>query len=754
MEEPSNGVPRELLPHIHLVSTYRYPYLKDVSLDTVIGYLLEAPRITRDIAAMNWVFLDAPTDGSLMLVWQPLNQVGIHFASDGYIWADAEQAFSLDSKGYTVEMYIHRSGYKPPEHIATHCRRRYRLLPGKNANPNMAPCDPFLWIVHYSRADPANELPANQIRPDPTILYNRRFLQQQGVLKRKDFMLHDRVNYPNIKLPVSSTPQYAQQISGYPGNVISHMNRSQPLSYYPPRQAGNMASMGASPAKRQRATQQANIDGPTSSAANGAANGIGQDSKVTEEEDTSHGDLMDLLTPQDISGMRYMQHHEWLEEVFSSPYTTAKIIPVALGLGRKGELESLTSGFFEAPTGLSPKPKEKLCRKRDKEDVPERVGRMEVGKAEDFTKLASQRISDLTAEMEKMKRQHAKRMTKLKQGATILSAEKKLRNAIASPADSGTEFWKLERDSGPQVNTASNDGALAAARASEHVSNIIKEVEGVVGKRIGPQSDVTTVQRGGLEERQQVEIRNAPESAALDKLGGQSNGNADTGGPSKKFPVAYETAMPMSRVPSSLHQDHSTAGTPHGIRSHMATPAGEAEMMGNNQATAHLPPADNDTVMTGTSNGMDLPVGGGNGGNQAAADGEGSEWVMVNRDEDADRMAQATEESFGADAFTHDTGMDQSMDTPGVFINTPGSGLQGLTPATAGNVSEDYNASVFNDTVDFSALDSAGDALAGYGEQSDMGLDEHGDLGLDTSAFGEAFHGTEPSVGREDATES
>lgn len=88
------------LPHIHLVSTYRYPYLKDVSLETVIGHLLEAPKITRDIAAMNWVFLDAPTDGSVMLVWQPLNQMGTQFASDGYIWADAEQAFSSDVKGY------------------------------------------------------------------------------------------------------------------------------------------------------------------------------------------------------------------------------------------------------------------------------------------------------------------------------------------------------------------------------------------------------------------------------------------------------------------------------------------------------------------------------------------------------------------------------------------------------------------------------------------------------------------------------
>ena len=653
-------------------------------------------------------------------------------------------------------MCIHTSGYKPPEQVATHCRRRYRLLPGKNPNANMAPCDPFLWIVHYSRADPANELPANQIRPNPTTMNERLFLQQQGLLKRKDFMLHDRANYPSIKLPVSSMPQYAQQVSGYPGNVISHMNRSQHLSYYPPRQAGNMASMGASPAKRQRATQQANIDGPTLSTANGAANGIAtQDSKVTEEEDTFYGDLMDLLTPQDISGMRYMQHHEWLEEVFSSPYTTAKIIPVPLGLGRKGELESLTSAFFEAPTAVSPRPKEKLCRKREEEKVPERVGRMELGKAEDFTKLASQRISDLNAEMEKMKRQHAKRMTKLKQGATILFAEKKLRNPIASPADSGTESWKLERDSGPPVDKASNDGALAAVRASEHISNIIKEVECVVGKRIAPQSDVTTVQRGGLEERHHVEISNAPESAAHDRVGGQSNGNADTGSPSKHFPVAYETATPMSRVPSSLHQDHSTAGTPHGISSHIATPAGGQEMMGSNQARPQqLRPADNDTVMSGTSNGMDLQVGGGNGVNQAAGDGEGSDWVMVNREEEADRMAQAAEESFGADAFTHDTGMDHSMDTPGVFINTPGSGLQGLTPAAAGNVNEDYNASVFNDTVDFSALDSAGDALAGYGEQSDMGLDEHGDLGLDTSAFGEAFHGTEASLGGDDANES
>lgn len=664
-------------------------------------------------------------------------------------------------------MYIHRCGYKPPEQVATHCRRRYRLIPSKNQNPNMPPCDPYLWIVHYSRADPANELPANQIRANTIIMNERRFLQQQGVLKRKDFMLHDRGNYPNIKLPVSATPQYAQQVSGYPGNVISHMNRSQPTPYYPPRQAGNMAAMGASPAKRQRASQQANINGPSSSvasgAANGAANGIAtQDSKVNEEEDTSFGDLMDLLTPQDISGMRYMQHHEWLEEVLSSPYASGQIIPVPLGLGRKGELESLTNGFFEAPTGISPRPKEKLyigspmsgMRKPEEEKIPERVGKMEPGKAEEFTKLVFQRMSDLNMEMEKMKRQHAKRMTRLKQGATVVSAEKKLRTAIASTADSGDEPWKLERGSHSPVNDTSSDGASAAAKRSEQIDDIVKEVEAVVGKRVAPQSNVTTVQRGGLEERQQVEISNAPESAAQVELGDQPHGNADIGSPSKSFPASYESATPMSRDPSTLHQAHLAAGAPHDISSQVVTPAGAQETIGSSHATLQQPPADNDTLMTGTSNDMDLSVGGGDGVNQASAGVEASDWVMVNREEHQDSMPEATEESFGAGTFTHDTAVDQSMDTPGVFINTPGSGLQGLTPAAPGNVNEDYNASVFNETVDFSNLDTAGDALAGYGEQVDMGLDEHGDLGLDTSAFGEAFHGTEPNVGREDANES
>ena len=657
-------------------------------------------------------------------------------------------------------MYIHRSGYKPPEQIATHCRRRYRLLPGKNSNPTLAPCDPSLWIVHYSRADPSNELPANQIRPNPMIqrtMNERRMLQQQGQLIRKEFMLQDRGNYPTIKLPGGAMPQYAQQVSGYPGNVISHMNRSQRQSYYPPRQAGNMAGMGASPAKRPRVTQQANTSGLTSSTANGS---VSQEDKVKDEEDTSKGDLMDILTPQDISSMRYMQHHEWLEEVFSSPYATSRIIPVELGLGRKGELETLTTGFFEAPTGIAPKPKGERhlaipingTRRIQEEKIPARVGKMEPGKAEDFTKLASQRIADLNAEMEKMKRQHAKRMAKLNQGTTLMAAEKRLRSAVHGPPESEDEPLRLVRQSHSPI---CNDGASATPRQSELIGDIVEEVEAVVGKQIQPQSDVTPVQKGGLEEKPHIGISKSQESATHGELDDQPNDIADTGSPSKSFLGSYGTATPMSRDPSSLHQGQSTAGTPQVINSQMVTPGGAHEISGSGQATPQLPPGDDDIVMAGTSHGMDLSTSDGSGATQATANGEASDWVMVNREVDVDTMPQVAEGSFDPGTFSHDTGMVQSMDTPGVFVNTPGSGLQGLTPAARSNANEDYNANDFDETVDFSNLDTAGDALAGYGEENeDIGLDEHGDIDLDTSAFGEAFHGTELNAGREEGTDS
>lgn len=89
------------LPHLHLISTHKYPTLAHMKLENVVQYLLEAPRITRENAGMSWVFLqEPPPDGTVMLVWQP-PQMGPHMASDGYVWADAEQLFSSsEGRGY------------------------------------------------------------------------------------------------------------------------------------------------------------------------------------------------------------------------------------------------------------------------------------------------------------------------------------------------------------------------------------------------------------------------------------------------------------------------------------------------------------------------------------------------------------------------------------------------------------------------------------------------------------------------------
>lgn len=49
---------------------------------------------------MQWQFLDAPVDGTVILTWQPQEQLGSNFASDGYVYSDAEVSFQSDVRGY------------------------------------------------------------------------------------------------------------------------------------------------------------------------------------------------------------------------------------------------------------------------------------------------------------------------------------------------------------------------------------------------------------------------------------------------------------------------------------------------------------------------------------------------------------------------------------------------------------------------------------------------------------------------------
>lgn len=74
--------------------------MANLTMEAAVEYLLSAPKIVRELQPMHWMFLDAPPDGTLMLTWQPLNHLGTNFASDGYVWGDAEQVYTTEARGY------------------------------------------------------------------------------------------------------------------------------------------------------------------------------------------------------------------------------------------------------------------------------------------------------------------------------------------------------------------------------------------------------------------------------------------------------------------------------------------------------------------------------------------------------------------------------------------------------------------------------------------------------------------------------
>ncbi|GKZ68701.1 hypothetical protein AnigIFM50267_003443 [Aspergillus niger] len=679
MDDPASRVPAQLLPHMHLVSRHRYPLMHMMPTDTVVEYLLSAPKIVREAQPMHWTFLDGPQDGSVMLTWQPLNQLGTNFASDGYVWADVEQAFTFEARGYLVEMWLHRSGYHPPnETLAIHCRRRYRLLPSKVPNPNVPPPDPSLWIVHYSRGPPTDHIPANRIPVMPPVqnmLAQRRFLQSQGQLARKDFMLHDRNNWPAINFPPQMAPQGFPQVPGaYPSAMVGRQQ------FYPPPGPGVPPPAAATPAKAARGHR----------ASSAAVNAATADFAL-EDEDVSTGDAMDLLTPREISKMRYQQHHEWMEEIFASPYAINQITPVSLGLGRKGELESLTAGFFDAPVGPA------SGETKDANTSTQAAEKMEPAKAEEFADRVAKKVADMTAEIEKLKKRHARRMEKFNRTSLLKDAELRLREAATDPAETGTETWRLE---GRVVMHSEDDDSQASQvenPAKYKVDDIVREVEKSWQRQIVPEPKISCVQKGGLLEK--IEPEQKPEP--------QAEGDIDMENADSHFLDQLGSPSAAGAVPASSTTQEPTAPTAvPGVPPTTSVPSGGVSVPPQPQPTA-------DATQQGASLDIDMDMGDAQATNTAA--GETGDWVMVN-DEKKDQPA----------------GGDSSL--PG--ISTPGSGIQGLTPGNGGSAGD---SALDGANFDFTNMDSAGDALAAYTEQNE-GLDLPD---LENSAFGDAFHASD-----------
>lgn len=456
--------------HIHLISGHQFPLVAHLNLETAFKYLCDAPIIVKQTAPMSWTYVNAPSDGTIWLEWLSPTKNN-RLPSDGYIYGDPESTYRQDYGGYTIEVMVHNLGYKPGEHLAAHSRTRYHFI-SKAPNVNAAAPDPSLWIVHYTQARQQFIMPSQQIPVDNhtrMIMHERNALQSQGRLERKDFMLHDREHWPQIHGPSGGQMGHNMMAQGFYGA------NPQPMAQSGGRY-NRTNSITGPPSKRPRMNDPA------------ASHDAAHDTSIEDDENTALGDYFDHLTPRDISMARYMQHHRWMEEVFSSPYATGQIVPADLGLGLVGELKHLTDGILEPPSTDLERTGERPLPPKAKEAQP--FTNLKKEQLEDFNKRIQKHLDDGQAEIERMKAEHAAKMQEWKKSKTLLQAEKRLRNATWEGHEAAV--YRLEE---PATN--------GHADKHETVEDVVKDVESLLGVKLAGHQDATLVEKGGLEEPQQ-----------------------------------------------------------------------------------------------------------------------------------------------------------------------------------------------------------------------------------------------------------
>ncbi|KAI1503664.1 hypothetical protein F5X99DRAFT_374101 [Biscogniauxia marginata] len=710
ISDPSYAVNRELLPHVHLISTYRYTTKAQVQPPEVTNWLMQAPKIARDTAPFFWNLIDKPDNGTIYLTWQPLQLMGTHFASDGFIWpAQEEFHYTNVGNGVILEMYLHKHGFAYGDHVATHSRRRFRLMPANPPNPNAPQVDPSLWIVHYGPVDNNERLPVQMIRTDPrtqAILETRAILQRCGQIQRKEFILGDRVNWPQITWPREPSRQQMYAV-----------NRGVPQTMaYPP----HPPAAGGPPSKRARTAQAAH-----SQAAPAMAPFPQPDSAYDDDEDTSRGDLFDHLTPREVSLSRYRQNHEWMEEILSSPYRMGQIGFADLGLGLKGELSNLTDGIFEAqgPNALAKPPAKPASTHLDPDLAAE------------FRKRVNDRIDATKAELEKMKADHIKKMAKFKHNSFLTSAERELRLAVDEPGPDGLRLEGRIEDS--------EDGANRwPSKHSKKVDDIVSQVEAHLGRHAEVIHDLRRIHAGGYQEP-------APEpgldtSVPQPTTGGTQNAAANGSGTMSRQPshagsqhsgfMMGDSDIDMGGTAAGLlDQMHTGASSTSTPQPQLSTAHSSAATPANiNAPSPHTPPQqavpanqDTDVKMDGTD------VTGQSTGTAPDQGTESGDWVVVPKGgATPDATANAAPSGEAQKATNADSKQASAAGTPSM-------GFEG-------------------DQNDFSSLDdlnTAGDVLAGFSSGTPGDLGESLDLNMEDSAFGDAFHGVDAQGGEDTPAE-
>ena len=584
----------------------------------------------------------------------------------------------------TVELYAHRSGFRPGEPEATHSRKRYRLTP-KTEGP---PCDPSLWLIHYSRADPRDHMLTNRIPllpPVQVILSQRRALQQHGSLPRKEFMFNDKSNWPVINMPTGVTGQVFPQ----PNNMVNTLRQQQQAFMNQ-----NDPSVMTGPSPNRPGAVRSHIRGPSA--------GIPAAIEVSleEEEDVSRGDIMDFMTPRDIALTRYKQHHEWMEEIFASPYPTKSIVPTDLGLGRKGELDNFTKGFFHAPASRDATSTGDQLGADGEATAWAKVGKMKDGKAEEFGKRADDLLADTQMEIKRLNEAHGRRIAKLKKSDFFVTAAKKLESAP----------FTAEKTPGDDRET---------------YEAIVKQVEDIYNVSVVPLDELepVVIEKGGL-------LDNPVEFSTPN--GNIENGSAKAQGPDAEMDEMSETIIEELQQPQQ--EEPEPPAEPN-----VPSPRPDIAIEADSTIPSLRDQLEGDTNMTG------LDIEPANDQSAALVD----DWVLVN---DSPSKPPSNHQTPAAGTLQDQQQGAQDQPLPTEHTPQPVAGTD-LTPAATGftpPVTEEQTGTTpaeLGADFDISAnFDSAGDALDAYGQEhgrdsADLDLEDIGEMGdLDDSAFGQAFH--------------
>lgn len=590
--------------------------------------------------------------------------------------------------------------------------------------------DPNLWLIHYTQAPPEDRVPSQMIPITPqtqTIVSTRQYLQQQGQLIHKEFLLHDRANWAKIDFPRGhprGAPIYA---AGNPPRV------PQTMAYPTHPQPGP-------PSKRARTANVAQA-----AVTNNAVAVVEED-----EEENSRGDWFDLTTPREISYTRFEQNYKWMDEVLTSPYAVNQINPTDLGLGRRGELSSLTEGIFNAPL------------KEDEEPTPalNYVGRLDPAKADEFRKRAQDTMARSNKEIERMKAKHGKRLAKFQRGSLISQAEKELRTAVNDPLEIGTEYWRLEG----RIDQEDNEDDEAPVKTPSKVDDILAQVEASLGRHAIAIRESCRIQDGGFEE---VTVRASPPPQSS-RNGSQQSGvlindsdvadidmTNSTAGLLDQFhqsnPSSHATPT-SANYPTPGHLQHpSVAATPAGAL-HIASPhfsqsMGTPQTVQQDQSPLQQEQQDvhmQDVTLTTEAQRPTIATA------APTTNNDPSDWVVVPPGGVSPTTGSSTANTNTA---PNQQSNNQQSSQPNLNLSetdTPDqqSNSTSVPAPQQENQQEqeeqEHHTELNENDFDLEDLDTAGDALASYDAGDNLGDDSHGlgDL-VDDSAFGEAFHGVD-----------